>query len=305
MVPLALPRLIAAAALAAAALPAQAHHAADPLSWPWEPWALACIAVSSALYARGVARLWRKAGVGRGVSSGQALRFALGTFVLALALLSPIDTLGAALFSAHMVQHELLMVVAAPLLVVGRPLEAWTWGLPPAWRGALGAVARAPGLRRCWAAIAEPLGAWTLHALALWLWHIPALFEAALASEALHVAQHASFLGTALLFWGSVFDRSPRNAGGSAMASLFATLGHSGALGALLTFSARPWYPAYAAGNTFGLAPLADQQLGGLIMWGPASLAYLVAALVIASRWLSPPRRRTAGSSAGTSPPSC
>jgi cytochrome c oxidase assembly factor CtaG len=176
--------------------------------------------------------------------------------------------------------------------------------VPPAWRAGLRAATHSAWLRRGWSVITQPLGAWTLHALALWLWHLPVLFEAALASEATHIAQHASFLATALLFWWSVLDRRPRNAGGAAMASLFATMGHSGALGALITFAPRPWYPSYAAG-AYGLTALADQQLGGLIMWGPASLAYLAAALVIAFRWLSPPRRHTADSSAATSPPSC
>jgi putative membrane protein len=298
-------RLIAFTALLAAAAPAFAHHTGgDSLAWSLEPWALGCIVAASALYAIGLASLWRRAGAGRGITYAQAGRFALGTLALAAALLSPLDTLGAELFSAHMVQHELLMAAAAPLLVTARPLEAWTWGLRASWRSALGAATREPWLRRSWAAITEPLSAWTLHAIALWAWHIPALFEAALASEPVHIAQHASFFGTALLFWWSVLDRRPRNAGASAMASLFATMAHSGALGALITFAPRPWYPAYAAGNAWGLTPLADQQLGGLIMWGPASLAYLAAALVIASRWLSPPRR-TAGSSAASSPPSC
>ena len=283
-----------------------AHHATQPLAWSFEPWAAACLALSGVFYAKGALRLWRRAGWGRGITIAQALRFALGWLVLAAALLSPIDTLGASSFAAHMVQHELLMVVAAPLLVLGRPLEAWTWSLAPASRAALGSVARIPWLRGPWRAMTDPLGAWTLHALALWLWHLPGLFALALANEGVHIAQHACFLGTALLFWWSVFDRSPRHSGGAALASLFATMGHSGALGALLTFSARPWYSHYAAPNALGLTALADQQLGGLVMWGPGGLAYLAAALVIASRWLlEPPPRRTADSRAATSPPSC
>jgi putative membrane protein len=203
-----------------------------------------------------------------------------------------------------MVQHELLMAAAAPFLVLGRPLEAWTWALAPRWRSALGSLAKAPGLRATWSAITAPLGAWTLHAIALWIWHVPALFEAALASEAVHVAQHACFLGTALLFWWSVLERGRSESGAASLASLFTTMGHTGALGALLTFAASPWYPTYLASGAFGLTPLEDQQLGGLIMWAPASLAYLAAALFIASRWLLPPRR-IADSSAASSRPSC
>jgi putative membrane protein len=266
----------------------------DPFAWSFEPWAAACLGISGFFYAKGVRALWRRAGAGRGITAGQAMRFALGWFVLAVALLSPIDTLGATSFAVHMVQHELLMVVAAPLLVLGRPLEAWTWSLAPRSRAALGAVARLGVLRRPWKVMTEPLGAWTVHALALWVWHMPSLFTLALANESVHFVQHACFLGTALLFWWSVFDRSPRHAGGASLASLFATMAHSGALGALLTFSARPWYRPYADSNPFGLTALADQQLGGLVMWGPGGLAYLVAALVIASRLLRPGASRPA-----------
>ena len=272
------------------------------VEWTVEPWALACLACSAALYAVGAGRLWRRAGRGRGISFADAARFAAGWLVLCAALVSPLDALGERSFAAHMVQHELLMIVAAPLLVLARPLEAWTWALAPRWRVALASATRSPGLRAAWAACTDPLGAWTLHAVALWAWHIPALFEAALASEGVHILQHFSFFATALLFWWSVFDRASRNAGASSLASLFTTMAHSGALGALLTFAGHPWYGSYA--GALGLTALEDQQLGGLVMWAPASLAYVAAALVIASRWLRAPRR-TAGSPAGSWPPSC
>jgi cytochrome c oxidase assembly factor CtaG len=126
-----------------------------------------------------------------------------------------------------------------------------------------------------------------VHALALWLWHVPALFEAALTHPSVHVLQHSSFLGSALLFWGSVFGRAPRRAGAVALASLFTTMVHTGALGALLTFSPTVWYPHYAQGAVLGLGALEDQQLGGLIMWVPAGGAYLAAALAILAGWLT------------------
>jgi putative membrane protein len=293
------------ALLAAVPLPALAHHAGAAGMIGVEPWAAACLAASAVLYAIGLGRLWRRAGMGRGISAADVARFTLGWLLLCAALLSPLDAWAERSFAAHMVQHELLMAAAAPLLVLGRPLEAWTWALAPPWRIALAGAARAPALRALWGSMTSAVGAWTLHAVALWTWHIPALFEAALASEALHIAQHACFLGTALFFWWSVFDRGRRDSGAAALASLFTTMGHTGALGALLTFAAHPWYAAYAKGGAFGLGALEDQQLGGLIMWAPASLAYLVAALVIASRWLLPPRRRTAGSFAASSRSSC
>jgi len=204
-------------------------------------------------------------------------------------LTSPIDVLGAALFSAHMVQHELLMVVAAPLFVMSRPLEAWAWALPAAWRQPLAGAGRLRPVAATWRAITAPFGAWTLHAVALWGWHIPFLFEAALMNVWVHALQHASFLGTALLFWWSVLGRGMRRPDAAALASLFTTLLHTGALGALLTFAPHPWYATYADG-TLGLTALEDQQLGGLAMWVPGGLAYMAAGLALVAAWLAPPR---------------
>ena len=270
---------------------AQAHdlERAAPLgSWSFEPWVLACLGVSVLLYALGLRRLWAHAGAGRGIGLRQASAFAAGWLTLVAALVSPLDALGAQLFSAHMVQHELLMVVAAPLLVLGRPLVAWTWALPmPARRGA-GSWARHPSWARPWQAMTSPPGAWLLHALALWVWHVPALFDAALANEAVHALQHASFLIGALLFWWSVLGHTAHRAYGAELLSLFTTLLHTAALGALLALAGSPWYAAYI-GRTgaFGFSALEDQQLGGLVMWMPAGFGYLAAALVRMARLLA------------------
>jgi cytochrome c oxidase assembly factor CtaG len=136
------------------------------------------------------------------------------------------------------------------------------------------------------------LGAWLLHALALWLWHLPPLFQAALHHPLLHILQHVCFFGSALGYWWSVLGRAHRPKG-SAMASLFTTMLHTSVLGALLTFAPSPWY-ASAGMRAFGLSALEDQQLGGLIMWVPGGLAYLIAGLGLLARWLAPPAARTA-----------
>jgi cytochrome c oxidase assembly factor CtaG len=166
---------------------------------------------------------------------------------------------------AHMVQHELLMVVAAPMIVLGRPVETWIWGLPPGWRRGI----HVPGV------FSDPVAAWAAHAAAIWVWHVPGFFEAALADPWLHLAQHASFFGTALVFWWSLLAPSHRHLAG--MASLFTTMLHTGALGALMALSRGAWYPGFA---------LEDQQLAGLVMWVPAGLAYPIAALFLGSQWL-------------------
>lgn len=276
-----------------AAMPAAAHDppggAPDFWRWSLEPWVLLPLAACAAAYALGVARLWRRAGRGRGVGPGECASFAAGWLVLAAALVSPIDGLGGALFSMHMVQHELLMVVAAPLLVRSRPLEAWAWALAPPWRRALGALARERALRVPWRVATEPLGAWSLHALAIWGWHAPPPFEAALVDQAVHALQHATFLLTALAFWASVSGRGGRR-DAAALASVFSTMLHTGALGALLTFAPTAWYPHYLDAGAFGLTALEDQQLGGLVMWVPGGVAYLAAGVVLVAGWLSPPR---------------
>jgi putative membrane protein len=262
-------------------------------AWAWnlEPWLLTSLLLAAALYAAGVACLWRQAGAGRGILRWRVAAFAAGWASLGAALVSPLDALGSQLFSAHMVQHELLMVVAAPLLVLGRPLAAWTWALAPGARRAVGHATHWPGLAWGWQQLTQPLHAWALHALALWLWHLPLLFDAALRSEGLHVLQHASFLATALLFWWAVLGGDPRaRASGFALAYLFTTMMHTAALGALLTLSPRAWYAGYAASaSALGLDPLQDQQLGGLVMWVPGGVAYLAAALVLVARVLARP----------------
>jgi putative membrane protein len=255
-------------------------------------------------YAVGAARVWRRAGRWRGVSAMQAASFAGGWLALAAALVSPLDGLGAHLFSAHMVQHELLMVVAAPLLVLGRPLAAWAWALAPAWRMRVSRLTHRSWFSGVWESLTHPVSAWSLHALALWGWHVPTLFEAALHSEGVHVLQHASFFVTALLFWWAVLGGDARSRGtGPALAYLFTTMMHTAALGALLTLAPTAWYPDYVATTVaLGMDPVADQQLGGLVMWVPGGFAYLAAALHLAARLLLERRPVRAARQLGTMP---
>jgi putative membrane protein len=141
--------------------------------------------------------------------------------------------------------------------------------------------------------LTRPLVAWTLHAVALWGWHVPAFFQATLVDRTVHNFQHISFFVTALLFWSSLFGARSREANGAAVLYLFTTMVHSSVLGALLTFASRPWYPAYLeTAPLWGFTALEDQQLGGLIMWVPASLVYVAVGLSLLARWISDPSRR-------------
>jgi putative membrane protein len=291
--------------------PALAHHAtAHVAGAPWrqppDMLIVALLATALWLYASGLRRLWRQAGRGRVVSRAEAAAFAAGWLTLAAALLPPVHVLGESLFWMHMVEHELVMAVAAPLLVLGRPLLVMLWALPPAGRRRVGAAGTWKPVRVSWNFLTGSLAAFAVHGLALWLWHVPVLFEAALRNEAMHALQHASFLAAALLYWSSLLQGSRRRGAtaerggsdgtgqGAAVLSLFATTLHTGVLGALLTLGAAPWYAAYGnAAAAWGLTPIEDQQLAGLVMWVPGGFVYTGAALVLVTAWLRDAEART------------
>jgi putative membrane protein len=193
-----------------------------------------------------------------------------------------------------MVQHEILMLVAAPLLVLSRPMNAFLHALPDSLAGSLARFSNMRTWQTLWRAITYPSVAWLLHFVVLWLWHAPALFQATLHNPWIHAAQHTSFLFSSLLFWWALIHSRQRAAGfGPAVLYLFTTTLHTGLLGALLTFSRTVWYPDYEPYTLYwGLTPLEDQQLGGLIMWIPACSIYIIAALALLAMWMRESGRR-------------
>jgi len=248
---------------------------------------LAGLVAAAVAYAAGLRRLWR-AGPGA-PSAGQAAAYAGGLATVALALLSPLDALAHRLFAAHMAQHMLLVMVAAPLLVLGAPGLPLAVALAPGWRRRLGRLRHRPAVHAARDLLTRPMVAWGVHVGTLWAWHLPGPYQAALASDAVHAAEHASFLGTAVLFWWVVLSRPGRRrlAPGFAVLYLFAAALQGSALGALLTLAPAPLYPLQAAAEPpWGPGPLADQQLAGLVMWVPADLIYLGAAGTLFMRWL-------------------
>lgn len=263
-------------------------------TWGLEPGTLVPLALSALLYGRGVWRMWRQAGAGRGIRPGEVACFAGGWLALFVALVSPLHPWGNVLFAAHMTQHELLMLVAAPLLVLGKPLVAFLKALPAGWARAASRWTKAPAWERAWQAITHALVAWVIHLVVLWVWHLPALFQATLEDEIVHALQHLSFLLSALLFWWAILQGRAKALGyGVAVLYLFTTALHSGLLGALITLATSVWYPAYLETTApWGLTPLEDQQLGGLIMWVPACLTYVVAGLVLFAGWLKASEER-------------
>jgi putative membrane protein len=226
----------------------------------------------------------------RSIGSGwQVAAFVAGLVTLAVALVSPLDSAAAALFSAHMVQHLLLVVVAAPLLVAGRTGRVALMALPGRPRRQVrSAIARRP-VRRVADLLAHPLAVWGLGTAVLWVWHLPSPYEAALAHEAVHAVEHLTLLVTALLLWGVVLGGPRRRLSVPiAVLVLFATGLQGAALGAVLVFARSPLYAAHEpTAPLWGLTPLEDQQLAGGLMWVPPGLVYLgvIAALVV--RWFA------------------
>lgn len=246
-------------------------------AWAFSPGIVLPLLASAALFVRGV----------RGESLRQRICFWLGWATLTMALVSPLHEAGEALFSVHMIQHEVLILAAAPLLVLGHPLVPMLRGLPMQWRKALGLWSKHARVRSLWASITRPWAAWWLHGVALWTWHAPGLFQATLTNDWLHALQHVSFLGTALLFWWSMFVAEGRLHYGAGVLYVFTTGVHTSILGALLTFARTVWYPAYSSTSAaWGVSALEDQQLGGLIMWVPAGIVYLGIGLAMFGLWL-------------------
>jgi putative membrane protein len=236
----------------------------------------------------GVARMRRRWPVWRTTT------FLLGLVALLAALASPIDAYAGVSFTVHMVQHMLLTVVAAPLLMLGTPIRPLLRGLPAWVRSAVvRPLARAHLLRAAVHLLRHPLVAAALYVGGLYAWHVPALYDAAVADAAVHVLEHAWFFLSALIFWSVVIDPEPFRAtlGYAARLPYLLVMGaaQNTVLGGVLSFTTRPLYTAYANGTPalFGFDRVTDQRVGGAIMWVAGDLVFLAAASVAFFLWLA------------------
>jgi cytochrome c oxidase assembly factor CtaG len=275
---------IFAFALVLAAEPALAHTRHDGAAgWTLSPFLLVPLLLSLIIYLTGWLRLSRRAS-----APVRGRLFLSGWLVLALSLTSPLHEAGEQSFTMHMIEHELIMLVATLLLAASSAGAVLAWGLPKPMRTALGGSWKAP-VSVIWKRLTGPVTATVIQAVAMWGWHAPVLFDRALESSGWHIAQHASFFLSALLFWWAMLHPRGRGSGyGVSAACLFATSLIGGALGALMSLSSSPWYADYAAmGMTgIGLDPVDDQRLAGLIMWIPGGMVHGAAALVLFYKWL-------------------
>lgn len=251
-------------------------------TWSWDPSVLVGCAALLGLYFF----------VGRALTTTRhKIFFSSGVLVLFLALESPLEELGDTyLFSAHMLQHLLLILIVPPLLL---------WGLP---RGVAQRILAWRWANRVEQILRRTLVAWPVGMVTMWVWHLPVLYNATLLNENIHIGEHLTFLVTATIFWWPVLNpiQEKRLAPLTTIFYLFAAAASSSALGIILTFAQPGLYPAYLQPGdtlgilpllreTWGLTPTVDQQLGGLLMWVPGSLVYLSGILGALSRWYNEP----------------
>jgi cytochrome c oxidase assembly factor CtaG len=258
-------------------------------SWPFDPWVVGPLVLTAWVYVRGWKVLRRRGSTH--FRTAQLAAFLGGLAAIGLALASPIEPFSTLLLQVHMVQHLLLMMVAPPLLLLGAPALPLLRGLPlEVRRYWIGPFLREPLVQAGFRRLTHPLTAWVLFVGSTVLWHTPLLFDRALESDGWHYAEHAFFLGTALLFWWPVVQPYPSRPQVSRWVLIpFLLLAdvQNTLLSAILTFSEQVIYPHYeTVPRLWGVSPLDDQAIAGVLMWVPGSLAYLVPLVVIGSRLL-------------------
>jgi putative membrane protein len=250
-----------------------------------------------AAYWHGVQRLWARAGRGHVVSGAQVGAFTAGVLLAAAALAPPAEAAVAVSLVAHMAQHLILVLLVAPLLAFGAPMLPLLTALPRRWRAPAHRLRPSPTTRRR-AGAGGAAAACLLHVGVLWVWHVPALYDLAVRTPAVHALEHATMLGTAALLWGTVVSRGGpiRRATPVAALAMFGAATLTVGLAALITLAPGPLYDTYTAARG-AEAALADQQLAGALMWSVGGIAYAAAGATLLGLAL---HRATAADDAAT-----
>jgi len=275
----------------------------DPLlspllrSWSWRPEVILVLILTGTLYVVGWSRL-RYPGQAQVAQSGQRplprlatgrrlAAYLSGLALLGLALLSPIDVLASQFFFVHMIQHLILVMLAPPLLLLASPFPFCLWGLPPPARSAVAGLFKPKSpFRRNLRYLTSPGLVWFLFVAVLIGWHDPNAYNAALQWEWVHDLEHLTFFGTAVLFWWQVIRVGPRIHGrfprGARIAYLLVTVPINMLTGVVISFNPKPIYTYYTTVPRLGtMTVMQDQMLGGIIMWIPGSMMYIIAALIL------------------------
>ena len=248
--------------------------------WCVRPEVAGPLLIAAGAYAVGWWRLRRRGG---SVPAGRVAATGGGLLSLFVALSSPLDQMAHASFAAHMVQHLLLIVGAAPLLLLADPFAALFWALPAPVRVGVGRRLR-PGtpLRRLWRGLTVMSVAWLAHVGAIWFWHLPIAYDAAVADRVVHDLEHLVFFVTAVLFWWPIVQPAPRLRARVSyslrVVYLILTAMQGALLGLLLAMSPQTWYRSYPN--------VEDQSLGGLVMWGIGGAVDMLAVLILIGRYL-------------------
>jgi cytochrome c oxidase assembly factor CtaG len=257
--------------------------AAQGTSWTFDRWIVAPLLAFGSLYLIGSCALLRRTAQ-RQCRYWSAALYWVGWLSLGASLVSPLHLLGEHLFTFHMIEHEIIMAISAPLLVLAHPIGTLLWGLPRRVRALVGRSMRHKAVSMTWSWLSDGSHATLLHGIAIWVWHAPGLFDAAVTDIAIHRLQHLSFFLSAVLFWWSVFRRSEA---GAAAWHVFITMLHTSVLGALMALAPRVLYGVQtASASAWGLTPLEDQQLAGIVMWVPAGTIYAGATLALTAIWI-------------------
>ncbi|HEX6109933.1 MAG TPA: cytochrome c oxidase assembly protein [Ktedonobacteraceae bacterium] len=246
--------------------------------WNLEPSILIGTALTTGLYLYAIGPLRKRQFPNEQIMTGQTIAFLSGVLIMFLALVSPLDELGDAyLFSAHMVQHLCLTILGPPLLLLGTP----EWMVKPVLQNKV--------IFKVAKVLTYPVVAFVLYNADFWLWHAPPLYNATLENQTIHILEHLTFIVFGLLYWWPIFSPSkdlPRLPFGGQILYLFVSGMPSVLLGAGLTFSPPLYAPYIAAPRIWGISAATDQQLGGLIMWVPVSIFYIVIMSVLFIRWM-------------------
>ncbi len=267
--------------------------------WNWQPTILIGLALLTAAYLLVSGTLRRQQG--RKIPWPRQLAFHLGTLVTFFALVSPIDHISDEfLLGAHMVQHLLLLMVAPPLWLLGFPTDWFTGSTLISWLG------------RLWRGVTRPLAAFLIFNGVLWIWHIPALYDAALFDETIHIFEHLTFLAAAVVGWWPVLGFlpgiAPRSSYPVQIFYLFAMMMSSTALGAFISLARTPIYPYYvnapavlndlalplrtSGPRLWGVSGMQDQQIAGRVMWMPGNMIYFITLMAVVALWLRDQERQ-------------